>query len=149
MPSILTDLTEKHELEVDIDERNECQAPVSENRGERCIKSSEEADSGKKSLSVKEVGTTKIEGKQTFEKEKLRDVDTKRPGFSASAGSTPTLAGQSGTNGRPVPAPRRAKALQQEPSTSNPPWPPPRTRPAKVMDRSESEGELPLPFASR
>ncbi|XP_012681160.2 MICAL-like protein 1 isoform X2 [Clupea harengus] len=139
MPSILTDLTEKHELEVDIDERNECQAPVSENRGERCIKSSEEADSGKKSLSVKEVGTTKIEGKQTFEKEKLRDVDTKRPGFSASAGSTPTLAGQSGTNGRPVPAPRRAKALQQEPSTSNPPWPPPRTRPAKVMDRSESE----------
>ncbi|XP_041943755.1 MICAL-like protein 1 isoform X2 [Alosa sapidissima] len=134
-----TSLTEKHSLEVDKEKRSESQLPESTNGHKQCIKYSGEVDDKKKSLPDKEVETEKAEGKQTLEKQKLMDVDTKKLGVSAGTGSSPALAGQSGTNSRPVPAPRRAKARQQESSRSNPPWPPPRAHPAKVMNRSLSE----------
>ncbi|XP_062387944.1 MICAL-like protein 1 isoform X2 [Sardina pilchardus] len=134
-----TSLTEKHSLEVDKEKRSESQSPESTNGHKQGIKYSGQVDDKEKSLPDKQVGTEKAEGKQTLEKQKLMDVDTKKLGVSAGTGSSPALAGQSGTNSRPVPAPRRAKARQQESSRPNPPWPPPRAHPAKVMNRSQSE----------
>lgn len=142
MPSCSNSLTENHSLEVDKEKQMESPLPESTNGDQQCIKNSGGVNGEKKTLPADQVGTAKTEGKQNFEKEKLVDVDTKRLGVSAGTGSSLTPAGQSGTNSRPVPAPRRAKARQQEPSTSNPLWPPPKSHPVKVMKRSMSESEL-------
>lgn len=136
VPSCSTSLSEKHSVEVNEEKQKESPLPESTDEDQQCINSSGEVEGKKKTLPAKQMG------KQNLEKEKLVDVDTKKPGVSASTDFSPTLAGQLGTNSRPVPAPRRAKARQQEPSTSNPPWPPPKAHPVKVMKRSMSESEL-------
>lgn len=142
MPSCSTSITNEHSVEVDKEKEKESQLPESTHGDQQCVQTRGRVEGEKKTLSVKQVGTAKTEGKHNLEKEKPVDIDTKKLGVSAGTDFSPTLDVQLGTNSRPVPAPRRAKARQQEPSTSNPPWPPPKAHPVKVMKRSMSESEL-------